>query len=76
MNSGIINNVNVTSVQIGNNPAISINNLYRLNGTPVSGLNIGQDGYFTVNTSLSQGTNYSIKIITSRGSSFVTNFAY
>ena len=76
MNPGTNNNVNVTSIQIGTNPPITVNNLYLTNGTIVSGLKIGQDGYFTVNTSLTSGTTYSIKIITSRGSSFVTNFGY
>ena len=76
MNSGTNNNVNVTSIQLGNYSPITVNNLYRINGTRVNGLNIGQDGYFTASTSLTQGTNYLIKIITSRGSNFVTNFAY
>ena len=77
MNSGTNNNVTVSRLQIDTNlPMITVDKLYLTNGTIVSGLKIGQDGYFTANTILTQGTTYSIKIITSRGSSFVTNFAY
>jgi hypothetical protein len=75
MNTGSIGNVNVTSVQIGSDTPAAISNLYTLSGTQVSSLNTGQDGYFTVPKSLTQGTNYSIKVITSRGSSFVSTFA-
>ncbi len=85
LNSGTINNVNVTSIQISSNISnsstpISVNNLYLLNGASVKSLNIGQDGYFKVsvpNGVIIPGTNATntIKVITSRGSSFVTNFA-
>ena len=76
INSGTIDNVNVSSIQIGNNPQpIAVTKLFCINGTQVNGLKIGQDGYFSVRTSLPSGTNF-INITTSRGSNFVTNFEY
>jgi hypothetical protein len=76
LNSGTSNNVNVTSVQIGSSAPLSVTNLYLLNGTSVKSLTTGQDGYFTVSgVTLNQGTTYTIRVITSRGSTFVTNFA-
>ena len=77
LNSGTNNNINVTSIKIDNNPSLPIDNLYLLNGTQVSNLNIGQDGYFTANLTpnLTHGT-YQIKITTNRGSNFATNFVY
>ncbi len=76
LNSGTINGLNVTSVKVGNNAPVTVTNLHLLNGTSVSSLNTGQDGYFTTSVgTLSAGTTYTIKVITSRGSSFVTNFA-
>lgn len=76
LNSGTINGLNVTSIQVGANPPVSVTNLHLLDGTSVKSLNIGQDGYFTANIgTLNPGTTYTIKVITSRGSSFVSNYA-
>lgn len=77
LNSGTNNNINVTSIKVGNNPSLTVNNLYFLNGTQVNGLNVGQDGYFTVDftPSLDHGT-YTIKITTNRGSDFAADFVY
>ena len=77
INSGTNNNINVTSIKVGNNPSLIVDNLYLLDGTQVNGLSVGQDGYFIVNLSpsLTHGT-YSIEITTSRRSNFATSFVY
>jgi len=78
MNSGTIGNVNITTVYVNNTPNSTIALRLLSSGASISSLNAtqAQEGYFSISPypSLAPGTN-SIKIITWRGSSFVSTFS-
>ena len=77
MNSGTIGNVNVTTVYVNNTSNSTIALRLLIGGASISSLNATQEGYFSISPfpSLALGTNYSIKIVTRRGSTFVATFA-
>lgn len=77
MNSGTIGNVGVATVYVNNNPNSTIALRLLSTGVSISSLNATQEGYFSISPSpsLSSGTDYSIRIITNRGSAFVGTFA-
>ena len=76
MNSGTIGNVSIASVY-ADKTAYGAPALYFLNGTSTNSLNVTQQGYFSISppSSLASGKDYSIIIITGRGSSFAATFA-
>lgn len=78
MNSGTIGEVIVASVYVGDSSYASPT-LFPLNDTdtPISSLDIKQEGFFSIYPSpaLELGKNQPIMIVTGRGSSFVATFA-
>jgi hypothetical protein len=77
MNSGTIGNVIIATVYVNNTPNSTIVLRLLSSGASISSLNATQEGYFSIipYPSLASGANYSIKIITGRGSSFVGTFS-
>jgi len=77
MNPGTIGNVNITTVYVNNTPNSTIALRLLSSGASINSLNATQEGYFSISPFpiLALGTNYSIKIITWRGSSFVSTFS-
>jgi hypothetical protein len=77
MNSGTIGNVNIMTVYVNSTPYSTINLKLLSTGAPTSSLGTSQEGYFSISPSpsLPLGKNYSIDVITRRGSSFVSTFA-
>jgi hypothetical protein len=79
MNCGKIGNVSVVAAYVSNTSwsanSYSIN-IYLLNKTAASVLDIGQEGYFTwPSITLQTGNSYTVKILTWRCSSFEGTFA-
>jgi predicted PurR-regulated permease PerM len=77
MNSGTIGNVIIATVYVNNTPNSTIVLRLLSSGASISSLNATMEGCFSIipYPSLASGANYSIKIITGRGSSFVGTFS-
>jgi predicted PurR-regulated permease PerM len=77
MNSGTIGSVSITTAYVNNTPNSTIALRLLSSGASINSLNATMEGYFSIipYPSLAPGTNYSIKVITGRGSSFVSTFS-
>ena len=81
LNSGQIFNVNLASVYMSNSSGwnqtfnVAQFQLKFLDGSNSTALDPGQEGYFEIaSITLQPNTTYSVKIVTSRGSSFANSF--
>jgi len=80
LNCGTIDSITILSVYVSNSSgwfqSFSSPSLKLLNGTPITGLNRGKEGYIvlSLSSSLKKYTPYSIKIVTVRGAMFDSSF--
>jgi len=75
MNSGTIGDVNIANVYVDDTAYGAPQKLYFLkDDTETSSLDTTQEGYFAISLSLVLDTDYPIRIVTGRGSSFVATF--
>jgi len=75
LNCGYSNSVKFDNIVISNSSwehVFPIEEIRLFNGTLVSSLNLQEHGYFETSTPLTLGTQYSLKVITERGSSYET----
>ena len=74
LSAGAVGNVNVTTVYVSNSSwssTFSTISLKYLNGTTSSALKVGEEGYFELSPIiLVNGSTYTVKIVTWRGSIF------
>lgn len=79
LNCGTIDDIEVQNVYVSNSTWLSnppFSTLKFLNGVeiPDQDLDVGEEGYFVLSTSLKTGAYYCIKVVTVRGVSFDSNF--
>lgn len=76
-NCGENNDISIVGVYLSNDTWIQKFDNIELkffNGTPTDDLDYREEGYFLLNVNLSENTNYSVRIMTYRGRSFVRGF--
>ena len=80
LNCGTIDNVTILNIYVSNSSgwlqSFSSPSLKLLNGTTVSGLDKGKEGYtvLSLSTNLKKSAYYSVRIVTKRGATFDSNF--
>jgi hypothetical protein len=75
INCGTSNKINIARVYLWDSYMNPIGSYNVSTGIPVSGLNVGKEGYFSVSQHLNSSTYYNLRVVTVRGSNFDQAFS-